>query len=125
MANLALAGSSKPSKAAMDIFEQIHANSLPVTLVGGLNAYTDLIMERFSDERTAATGGALVFKASFRQVRIITGQSVTVPRQAKGEDVKDLSATEQQQGTKQGNILEDVKQGKAQSWLCKITGVCN
>lgn len=120
MANLALAGSAKPSKAALDIFEEIYANSTPLTIIAGLSTYTDMIMERFSAPRKAANAGALVFKAAFRQVTVISGQSVAIPRDAKSEQVKDLSAAERQQGTRQGAALEESKSVKAASWAYKL-----
>ncbi len=120
MANLALSGSAKPSKAALDIFEEIYANATPLTIIAGLSTYTDMVMERFSAPRNAANAGALVFKAAFRQVTIISGRRVTIPDDAKSEDVKDLSATEQQLGAKQGQYLDENKTAKAASWAYRL-----
>jgi hypothetical protein len=120
MANLALSGSAKPSKAALDIFEEIYANATPLVIVAGLATYTDMVMEKFTAPRSAANAGALVFKAAFRQVNIISGESVTVPTAAKSDSVKDLSAAEQQQGTRQGATLDSGKSGKAASWAYKL-----
>jgi hypothetical protein len=120
MAGLALADSAKPSKAALDIFEEIYANNTLLTIIAGLATYDNMIMERFSAPRRAATAGALAFKAAFRQVNIISGQSVTIPRSARREDVKDLSATEQQQGTRQAGALDGGKQEQAASWALQL-----
>lgn len=121
MSNLAMTGSPKPSKAALDIFEEIYAKRTPLTIVAGLSTYTNMVMERFSPRRDVRTAMSLSFTASFRQIRIITGETVTVPREAKNEAVKDLSATEQQQGRKQGSVLDDVQEEKAASWLYQLT----
>lgn len=123
MTNLAMTGESKPSKAALDIFEQIYDNSIPVTIVGGLTAYANMIMEKYTAKRTAGNGGALNFSGVFRQIRIVSGQSVTVPASARAEDVADLAAEEQQQGRKQGTELTGTKKEKAASWLSQITGI--
>lgn len=120
MANLALSGSAKPSKAALDIFEEIYANATPLVIVAGLATYTDMIMEKFSAPRSAANAGALVFKAAFRQVTIISGESVAVPTAAKSKGVKDLSAAEQQQGTRQGQVLDSGKSDRAASWAYRL-----
>jgi hypothetical protein len=120
MANLALAGSAKPSKAALDIFDAIYENGTPLTIITGLATYTNMIMEKFSAPRSAASAGALQFKAAFVQVRMVTGQSVQVPADAKSEDVKDLSAAEQSQGRKQAESLEGTKGDQAASWAYKL-----
>lgn len=120
MANLALSESAKPSKAALDIFEEIYANATPLVIVAGLATYTNMIMEKFSAPRSAGNAGALVFKAAFRQVTIISSESVTVPTTAKSDSIKDLSAAEQQQGTKQGQALDSGKSTKAASWAYKL-----
>ncbi len=120
MGNLALSGSAKPSKAALDIFEEIYAGGVPLTIIAGLATYNNMVMERFTAPRNAANAGALVFKASFRQVSIISGQKVSIPRAAKSDEVKDLSAVEQQQGTKQGQVLDTGKSSKASSWAYRL-----
>lgn len=120
MANLALAGSPRPSKAAFDIFQEIYQSTTPLTIVTGLSTYTNMIMERFSTPRSARNAGALEFKAAFKQVTIISGQTVFVPRDAKSNEVKDLSATEHRQGTRQGTVLDTGKSGKASSWAYKL-----
>jgi hypothetical protein len=120
MADLALSGSARPSKAALDIFEEIYATATPLTIIAGLSTYTDMIMERFTAPRSASRAGALVFKAAFRQVTIISGQRVAIPAQAKSEDVKDLSAAGRQLGTKQGQALDKSKSEKAASWAYKL-----
>jgi hypothetical protein len=120
MANLALAGSAKPSKAALDIFDEIYQSGAVLTIIGGLTTHTNMVMEQFKAIRTARTGGGLAFKASFRQITIVAGKSVEVPKAALASDVKDLSATEKQQGRKQGEALEGNKQSKAASWAYRI-----
>jgi len=120
MANLALSNSAKASRAALDIFEDIYANNIPLTIVAGLATYTNMVMEHFSDTRNAHTAGALVFKADFRQIRIVSGQTVDVPREAKVDSVKDLGAAEQRGGRKQPAVLEGAKAGRAQSWAHKL-----
>ena len=119
MANLALAG-PKPSKAALDIFEEIYRTSARLTIVGGLTTHTDMVMESFDADRSASTAGALVFKASFRQIVIVAGQSVDVPTAAREAGVKDLSSVEQQTGRKQGEVLEGGKQSAAASWAYRL-----
>jgi hypothetical protein len=120
MAGLALGDSPKPSKAALDIFEEIYANNTLLTIIAGLATYDNMIMEKFSAPRNASTAGALVFKASFLQVGRVSGRTVTVPRAAKSDDVKDLSSTEQQQGTKQGTALDSRRTEKAASWALQL-----
>lgn len=120
MAGLALADSAKPSKAALDIFEEIYANNTLLTIIAGLATYDNMVMEKFSAPRRAATAGALAFKAAFRQVNIISGQSVAIPRSARSEDVKDLSAAEQQQGTRQGTTLDSGRQETTTSWALQL-----
>jgi hypothetical protein len=120
MANLALSDSAKPSKAALDIFEEIYANNTLLTIVAGLATYENMILERFSAPRKAGTAGALVFSAGFRQVSIIAGQSVAVPKEAKSDNVKDLSSSEKQKGTQQGQVIDDAKLRTAESWALKL-----
>jgi hypothetical protein len=120
MANLALAGSAKPSKAALDIFEEIYRSSALLTIIGGLTTYTDMVMENFDVDRSARTGGGLFFKGAFRQISIAIGQSVDIPEAARSAGVKDLSAVQKQAGRKQGSILDGGKQGKAASWAYRL-----
>ena len=120
MANLALAGSPKPSKAALDIFDEIYEKGTLLSIIGGLATYENMVMEKFSAPRNAATGGALVFKASFRQITIASGQSVEIPKEAKSEAIKDLSATERHQGVKQGTVLEETKASRPASWAYRL-----
>jgi len=120
MANLALAGSPKPSKAALDIFDEIYEKGTLLSIIGGLATYENMVMEKFSAPRNAATGGALVFKASFRQITIASGQSVEIPKEAKSDAIKDLSATERHQGVKQGTVLEETKASRPASWAYRL-----
>ena len=120
MANLVLAGSPKPSKAALDIFDEIYTKGTLLSIIGGLATYENMIMERFTAPRNSATGGSLVFKASFRQITIVSGQSVEIPKEAKSEEIKDLSATERHQGVKQGAVLDETEMSRPASWAYRL-----
>ena len=54
--------------------------------------------------------------ATFRQIRIVSGQLVEVPESARAEEVKDLAAAEQHLGRKQPSLLSGDKESKTSSW---------
>ena len=101
--------------------DNIYENAIPVTIVGSLAVYANMVMEKFAPSRTAGSGASLEFSATFRQIRIVSGQLVEVPESARAEEVKDLAATEQHQGRKQPGLLSGDKEAKASSWALQIT----
>ncbi|BBO74395.1 hypothetical protein DSCW_18120 [Desulfosarcina widdelii] len=119
LGNRMVAASPKPARAALDVFEEIYEKKVLLTIVSGLATFTNMVMERFSPLRTAQNAGALVFSASFREVRIVNSETVAVPREALSEDTRDLGSSEKQAGRQQSSTLSDAEE-KYASWLYQL-----
>lgn len=80
----ALPSDVPPSIEAFAYLRQIYEAAQPVTITTSLGLYENMVMESLSIPRSAATGGALRFNATFREVRIVDVRRsrvrVSVPR---------------------------------------------
>lgn len=60
-----------PSIEAFTFLERVYEARQPVTITTSLRVYENMVMESLSIPRTATTGDALRFTATFRQIRIV------------------------------------------------------
>jgi len=120
LGNRMVTDSARPSKSALDVFQEIYEKKAILTIISGLATHTNMIMEQFTPVRTARNAGALVFSARFREIRIVTGESVAVPKEAVSEDAQDLSSTEKDSGRQQPGALTDVQKKITESWAYKL-----
>lgn len=69
-------GTSRSIDAYNDLLA-LQKTALPFTVYTGLRRYTNMILTELTVPRTAETGGALHFKASMREIRIVSSQNVS------------------------------------------------
>ncbi len=119
--NKLVSQSAQPAKAALDVFKEIREKKLLLTIITGLDTYTNMVMERFSPVRTANTAGSLVFSAAFKEAKIVTSQTVAVPAEALSEDTRDMGADVKDSGRMLPKALDDAKSKVAESWAYKLT----
>lgn len=51
----------------------------PITVIDSLGTWTEMVLEHLSIPRSAKTGDALAFKATFKQLVIVTNERATIP----------------------------------------------
>lgn len=68
----------KPTEEARAVLVGVFEGRLPVTIEAALTIYTDMVMESLTFPQDGATGDALPFSASFRQVIIQENRRVLV-----------------------------------------------
>lgn len=67
-----------PSDEALARLLQIRDNREPVTVETSLRVYENMALESLSTTRDAATGDCLRFRATFRQLELVTNRRTTV-----------------------------------------------
>lgn len=60
--------SDKPSKVAMDVFDELYEKKHTVKIITGLKSYTDMVLERLNVPRNSRNSRSLTFTATFRNV---------------------------------------------------------
>lgn len=93
-------------KSAYQMFEQIYENRLPVTIITGLDAYPNMVMESLSMPRNQGTTRSLPFTASFRRVNFVWSNTVTIPAMA-DRATADRGTPKQNQGNKQSTVITE------------------
>ena len=63
-----------PSMLAFQSIEEVYDKSIPCKIVTNLRQYTNMGLEDFKVTRTARTVNALVFRATFKELRIVTSE---------------------------------------------------
>ncbi len=66
------------SQFALDFLLEVREARQPVTIETSLRTYTNMLMKNLSVPKDAETGDALVFTATFREVRIVTNDRTTI-----------------------------------------------
>jgi hypothetical protein len=51
----------------------------PVTIVTSLKTFKNMVMQSLTVPRDASTGDALIFRATFKQIRLVTNARTTIP----------------------------------------------
>lgn len=67
-----------PSNDALAWLKAIRDRAEPITIETSIGLYENMLMESLSIPQTAAGGGALRFRASFKQLRVVTNERVQV-----------------------------------------------
>ena len=82
---------SAPSADAYEEMQRIRTAREPITLVTSLGTFDRMILESLSVPRSSSTGDSFAFRATFRQVAMITNErtvvEVAVPRASKKKSV--------------------------------------
>jgi hypothetical protein len=60
--------SDKPSKTAMDVFDELYEKKHTVQIITGLKQYTNMVLERLTVPRTSRNSRSLTFTATFREI---------------------------------------------------------
>lgn len=64
---------------AFNALQEIQEKKVPVTIVTGLRAYSNMILQDFNPIERSSTGASLVFTATFREVIIVKSEQVPLP----------------------------------------------
>lgn len=68
-----------PSDDALAKLLEIRGRREPIRIVSSLGIHDNMVMQSLVIPRTAATGDALRFTATFRQIQLVTNERTTVP----------------------------------------------
>lgn len=71
--------SPTPSQYALQKLLALHASRQPITVIDSLGTWPSMVLEKLSVPRTAKTGYALQFRASFKQIVTTTNERTVVP----------------------------------------------
>jgi hypothetical protein len=113
---------SKPSKTAKEILENILIDKIPVSIITGIDTYTDMIMNKLNIIRTRTNSGGLEFTASFKKVNIIFSDVIEVPLDQVDPDVGTLAEKNKNLGKQSANEVNEQINNKASSVLFKLLG---
>lgn len=91
----ALSGDARP-RGAFEILEEVQNSKELVRVVVDLKTYDNMMLTNFNAPRRQDTKNALLFTATFNEVRIVSSQIVTLPPE---EDVQQ-TATKKEEGGK-------------------------
>jgi len=102
----------KPTKSALEVFEDIYELGIPVSIITGLRDYNNMVMENLSIPIESGRSNELRFTASFSQITIVSSEVIAVPKEA--VDPTAGSALEKtKQGTKAAEEATEEVAGKA------------
>lgn len=105
--------------AAYELLKEIFDSRALVTVVSGLEVYTEMAFVSLDIPRSARTGEVLNFSASFKKVRIVTSETVLIPKAAKSASDKAATKVDAgQNSTKAAGEKTDAK-AKSTSLLAK------
>ena len=69
---------ANPAKKALDFLTRVFTDRIPFDFVGGFKVYQNMVMTRFTPDRTSSTGDALRFTAEMERILLATAQLVPV-----------------------------------------------
>lgn len=95
----ALTGLTNRSSEAFERLRQIYESRDIVTLVTGLDIYTDMVMDRLDFNRTQTTGKRLQFTASFKQITKVSSQIVGVSNENVNPENQDIASSNRETGS--------------------------
>jgi len=108
---------------AINELRNIYNNRELITVVTGLEVYSDVAMESLSIPVDGQTGQALIFNATFKKVRFVTASTVIIPNVK--PIVERTAASTANTGNQQTEDIGDVENPDAEgpkekSWLAKV-----
>lgn len=112
-------GVGKPSKDAMDLFDYIYEQKIPIEIITGLKTYSNMIMESLSIPRRVQNVNSLDFTASFRELSIVESEVVDIPA-AVTENEGNIA--QKKEGKKPSIVPSTATAGKASTLLFKMLG---
>jgi len=98
---------------AKDQLVALHKAREVVTVVTGLEIYTDVIMENLSFPRNQKTGQRLQFSATFKQAKFVNSEIVGIAAEKAKPEFKDKVSENKDLGRQEGEKLSDPQEAKA------------
>lgn len=96
---------------------------IPVTIVTELQQYKSMILTSFNPVQNAQNGNSLVFTATFREIRIVQTQEVTLAQKAVAPNAAASAVNSVNQGNKNSPTSTAANTERAQSLLSGLTGL--
>ena len=100
-------------EAAYELLKEIFQARALITVVSGLEVYTNMAFVNFNIPRTGRTGEVLNFSGTFRQVRIVDSETVLLPNAA--ADAADKASTNVDTGSNSTKAADAKTAAKAKS----------
>lgn len=94
---------------AFEALIKIRNERTPVTIVTGLKVYENMAMESMSIPRSASTGDTFRFRASFKEVRIVSTETTKIPDLAPSASDKGASTSDNGTQTAKKSTVEEKK----------------
>jgi uncharacterized protein YcfJ len=102
---------------AFDAMEEIQEKKIPVTIVTGLRVYNNMILTEFTPVETTAIGKSLSFTATFREIRIVQSEQITLPEAVLEPDVAASAMNKLNEGAKVAGVVNDQVAGRSSALL--------
>jgi len=115
--------SGKPSKNAYDAFDQIYEKRIPITIITGLRTYNNCIITDLSIQRDARTSSSLTFTAQFKEVRVVSSESIIVPPANISSSARPGAVAKTALGKLNPSEAISSVQERGRSILSRITGI--
>lgn len=85
-------------KNAHDSMLELMDKKIPCTIVTGLQTYKNMILTSYQPTESAANGNSLNFSATFKELRVITSQTVLLTQENLDQSVKHTAGKHQNRG---------------------------
>jgi len=112
----------KPTKSALEVFEDIYELGIPVSIITGLRDYNNMVMENLSIPIESGRSNELRFTASFSQITIVTSEVVPVTKENIADDAGP-ALDKTKQGNKSAEVAEQAIQDKLttpETWALQL-----
>lgn len=78
---------------ANDAMLDIQKKAIPVTIITGLKTYKNMILQTYNPTENAENGGALVFQATFKEIRAVTSVQIPLPASSLDSSIASSAAS--------------------------------
>jgi len=85
---------------ALNAMLDLQQKKIIVTLVTGLRAYNNMVLQSFTPIEEPTTGNSLIFTATFKEIQIVQSESVILPASVVDPDVANKAPSLQKRGKK-------------------------
>lgn len=111
---------TKPSKVAKEILENMLIDKLPLSIITGIDTYTDMIMTKLNIIRNKSNTGGLQFTASFNKINVVFSDIVEVPIDKVDPAVGTSAEKKKNLGKQAADKVNESTSRKASSVLFKL-----
>ena len=108
---------------AFNAMQELQSKKILCTIITGLRAYENMVLQSFSPVESADVGGSLSFTATFREIRVVRSEQVVLPKKILDDSVAASAGSVSNQGKKTAEEADEQLSGRGSSFLADLLGV--